>query len=80
MYSLCKLLFLLFITLLDFNFTLQRVWEYIYNFEWENGNGIPQPYMVSRQYSLTSFKLMMQTLISVHIIMDMHSGLCTKIS
>ena len=41
MYSLSKLLFLLFITLLDFNFTLQRVCEYTYNFEWENGNGIP---------------------------------------
>ena len=80
MYSLSKLLFLLFITLHNFNFTLQRVWEYTYNFEWENGNGIPQPYMVNRQYSLASIKLMMQTLISVHITMDMHSGLCTKIS
>ena len=41
LYSLSKLLFLLFITLLDFNFTLQRVWEYTHIFELENGNGIP---------------------------------------
>ena len=35
MYSLSKLLFLLFITLLNVNLTLQRVWEYTYNFEYE---------------------------------------------
>ena len=35
MYSLSKLLFLLFLTLLNFNLTLQRVREYTYNFEYE---------------------------------------------
>ena len=41
MYSLSKLLFLLFITLLDFNLTIKRVWEYTCDFEYENGNGTP---------------------------------------